>query len=366
MKRAMTKCIKPKPGILDIDLYVGGQSHLAGIDTVIKLSSNENPLGPSPRAVAAFGRAAQALNRYPSSDQAGLRAAIAKVHGLDAGRVICGDGSDEVISWLCYAYAGGGDEVLFPEHGFSMYRISALAAGATPVEAAETERRVDVDKLLAACNARTRLVFIANPANPTGTMVAPDELARLAEGLPPRALLVLDGAYAEFAGDYDGGLALVEARKNVVMTRTFSKIYGLGGLRVGWAYGPKEIIDVLNRLRGPFNISAAGLAAAEAAVLDQTYTGHCRSENAKWRDWLADAMAALGIASDPAFGNFILARFASEAEADAAEAHLRAQGILVRKVKGYKLPDCLRITIGDEAGCRALVTCLSDFVGGAG
>lgn len=364
----MQSSIKPRPGIMDIALYVGGDSHVAGVRNVIKLSSNENPLGASPKAVAAFRAASASLERYPDSGHTNLRAAIAAVHGVDADRVICGDGSDEVIAWLCYAYAGVGAEVLFPEHGFSMYRISALAAGATPVEAGETDRRVDVDKLLAACTSRTRLVFIANPANPTGTMVSPDDLARLAEGLPPQAILVLDGAYAEFAGDFagdfDGGLGLVEARQNVVMTRTFSKIYGLGGLRVGWGYGPKDVIDVLNRVRAPFNISAPGLASAEAAVRDVAHTAHCFRENAKWRGWLAAELARIGIPSDPAYGNFILARFTNEAQADAADTHLRARGILVRQVKGYKLPHCLRITVGDEAGCRAVVAGLGQFMEG--
>jgi len=362
----MSNQITPRPGIMEIDPYTGGESHIPGVAKIHKLSSNENPLGPSPMAVAAFEAVAGSLMRYPSSDHAGLRAAIGLVHGVDPARVICGDGSDEVISWLCNAYAGPGDEVLFSEHGFSMYRVSALGAGATPVEVAETNRCVDVDLLLAGCTANTRLVFLANPGNPTGTMVSAAELARLAEGLPPQALLVLDGAYADFIEGFDGGLALVEARGNVFMTRTFSKIYGLGGLRVGWGYGPAAIIDVLNRIRGPFNVSVAGLAAAEAAVLDLAYTQTCRLENAKWRDWLQAELAALGIPSDTAFGNFILARFASELHADAAEAALRTSGILVRKVKGYGLPDCLRITVGDEEACRLLVTTMAKFIGDRG
>lgn len=362
----MRSQIEPKPGILDIQPYSGGESHVAGVDKIWKLSSNENPLGPSPMAIDAFRDGAGSLNRYPSSDHASLRAAIAEVHGLDADRIICGDGSDEVIAWLCYAYAGEGDEVLYPEHGFSMYRISALGAGAAPVAAPETARRVDVDKLLAACTERTRLVFLANPANPTGTMIPEAEVARLADTLPPRTILVLDGAYAEFVAGFDAGKALVEARDNVVMTRTFSKIYGLGGLRIGWGYGPRAIVDVLNRLRGPFNLSAPGLAAAEAAVRDTAWTDHCRAENAKWRDWLARSLSEIGIPSDPAHGNFLLARFADEATADAADAALRAKGLIVRTVKGYGLPHCLRITIGEEEANRLLVEVLRAFMEGRG
>ena len=254
--------IRPQPGILEIALYQGGESKLPGHAKPLKLSSNENPDGPSPRAVDAYRAAAGSLHLYPSTDHAALRAAIGEVHGLDPVRVICGAGSDEIIAFLAQAYAGPGGEVIHTEHGFGMYRIAALAAGARPVEVPERERRTDVDAILAACSARTALVFVANPNNPTGTMIGAEEIARLAEGVPPQALLVLDGAYAEYVEGFDGHAALVEARDNVVMTRTFSKIYGLGGLRIGFGYGPAHVIDVLNRVRGPFNLSTAALEAA--------------------------------------------------------------------------------------------------------
>jgi histidinol-phosphate aminotransferase len=360
----MPNDIQPRLGILQIDPYVGGESQLGGFAKFHKLSSNENPLGPSPKAIAAFHAAAGSLERYPSSDHASLRVAIGKVHGVDPARVICGDGSDEVISWLCYAYAGQGDEVLYTEHGFAMYKICALASGATTVVADETDRYIDVDKLLSACTERTRLVFLANPANPTGTLLSNEQLAAIADGLPNKALLVIDGAYAEFADGYDGGLAVLEARQNVMMTRTFSKIYGLGSLRVGWGYGPAAIVSVLNRVRGPFNVSAAGLAAAEAAVLDESYTTHCKAENAKWRNWLRMELASLGIACEPAHGNFVLARFATPNAAQSADAHLRSAGIIVRQVKGYGLPDCLRITVGNEESMRVLIAELTTFMKG--
>ena len=228
----MTDPIRPQPGILDIALYEGGKAAVAGVANVVKLSSNENPAGPSDKAKEAFLRSVHQIHRYPSTDHASLRHAIAETHGLDAGRVICGAGSDEIIHFLCQAYAGPKDEVVFTEHGFLMYRISAMAAGATPVEVAERDRTTDVDAILKACNRRTKLVFIANPNNPTGTMISPSEVERLADGLPSQAILVLDGAYAEFVEGYDGGAGLVERRQNVVMTRSFSKIYGgvMGGL----------------------------------------------------------------------------------------------------------------------------------------
>ncbi len=359
----MTK-ITAQPGIMDIALYQGGAAHVAGLDNVVKLSSNENPLGPSEQAVEAFRRAAFDLHRYPSSDHAALRNAIGEVLALDPARIICGAGSDEIIAFLCQAYAGPGTEVLHTEHGFGMYRISALAAGATPVEVRERERVTDVDALLAACTDKTRLVFMANPNNPTGTMIGMAEITRLAEGLPEQALLVLDGAYAEYVEGYDGGAALVDARDNVVMTRTFSKIHGLGGLRVGWGYGPTHVIDVLNRVRGPFNLSQAGINAAIAAIRDTAYVDHCRAENARWRGWMADALAEIGVPSDVSCTNFILARFSSAEEATACNDYLTSQGLLVRPVGSYKLPHCLRITVGDEASSRRVVHAVRQFKSG--
>jgi histidinol-phosphate aminotransferase len=358
----MTK-IMPQPGILDIALYEGGASHVEGKANVLKLSSNENPLGTSDAAREAFTRAVHDLHRYPATSHDSLRRAIGEVHGLNPAQIICGVGSDEIIHFLCQAYAGPKDEVIHTEHGFAMYRISALAAGARPVEVAERDRIVDVDAILKASGKKTRLVFIANPANPTGTMLGLSELRRLAEGLPPQAILVLDGAYADYVEDYDAGAALIAERENVVMTRTFSKIYGLGGLRVGWGYGPQAVIDVLNRIRGPFNLSTAALVTAEAAVRDQDWVRRCRRENAKWREWLGRTLAEMGIPSDVASANFVLARFADAAEANACDAHLRGEGIIVRRVAGYKLPHCLRITVGDEASTRRVAHAIGVFKG---
>ncbi|MEM7319558.1 MAG: histidinol-phosphate transaminase [Pseudomonadota bacterium] len=356
--------ITPQPGILDIALYQGGASHVAGVENVVKLSSNENPYGPSPKAIAAVRASAEGLHRYPPTDHGALRLAIGARHGLNPDQIICGVGSDEIITFLCQAYAGPGDEVIYTSHGFSMYKISALAAGATPVEVPERERVVDVDAILAGCTERTKLVFVTNPGNPTATMVGAAELARLADGLPPQALLVLDGAYAEYVDGFDGGAALVSARQNVVMTRTFSKIYGLGGLRIGWGYGPVEVIDVLNRVRGPFNLSSTALAAAEAAIDDTGYVDHCRSENARLRVWLAEALAETGVPSDTSCTNFILARFSDADEVEACDALLQERGLIVRRVAGYKLPNALRITVGDEQACQRVAAAIRSFKGG--
>lgn len=363
MTLASAQAIRPQPGILDISLYEGGAGHVPGLANAVKLSSNENPFGPSDRAKEAFLRSVHALHRYPSTDHAPLRQAIGEVHGLDPARILCGVGSDEIITFLCQAYAGPGDEVVFTEHGFLMYRISAMAVGATPVEVPERERVTDVAAILAACSHRTKLVFIANPNNPTGTMISQAEVERLAEGLPAQAILVLDGAYAEYVEGYDGGAALATARDNVFMTRTFSKIYGLGGLRIGWGYGPRAIIDVLNRIRGPFNLSNTQLDAAEAAVRDQDWVTRCRSENARMRVWLAEALAEIGVPSDVSMANFVLARFADPAEAEACDGWLKEQGLIVRRVASYKLPHCLRITVGDESACRRVAHAVAQFRG---
>ncbi|WP_372884089.1 histidinol-phosphate transaminase [Shimia sp.] len=357
--------IKPQPGIMDIELYVGGKATVEGVSDVVKLSSNENPYGCSDAAKAAHAKSGHNLHRYPSTDHAELRALIGEVHGLDPARIICGAGSDEILQFIAQGYAGPRDEVIYTEHGFSMYPILARAAGATPVKVAEAERVVDVDAILAACTKKTRIVFIANPGNPTGTMLGADELARLADNLPEGVLLVLDGAYAEFVEDFDGGAALTETRSNVVMTRTFSKIYGLGGLRIGWGYGPQEIIDVLNRLRQPFNLSTVQLSVAEAAMRDQDFIAKCREDNARMRSWLSEALAEIGVRSDTSFANFILARFANRAEAEACDDYLKSQGLIVRRVAGYGLPHCLRITIGDESSCRRVAHAVAQFKGGA-
>ncbi|PHO05856.1 histidinol-phosphate transaminase [Rhodobacteraceae bacterium 4F10] len=356
--------IEPQPGIMEIELYVGGKATVEGVSDVVKLSSNENPYGCSDTAKEAVAKSGHNLHRYPNTDHASLRAAISEVHNLDADRIICGVGSDEILQFIAQCFAGPGDEVIYTEHGFSMYPILAHAVGATPVKVAERERVVDVDAILAACTDKTKIVFIANPANPTGTMVGSNEMARLASSLPDGAILVHDGAYTEYVEGFDGGASLVDAQSNVIMTRTFSKIYGLGGLRIGWGYASKDIVDVLNRVRQPFNLSVVQMAVAEAAVRDQAFVKKCREDNARMRAWLAEALAELGVPSDTSCANFILARFSSREEAEACDDYLKTQGLIVRRTTGYDLANCLRITVGDEAGCRRVAHAIGKFKDG--
>ena len=357
---------KPRPGILDISPYVGGESK-AEAERVVRLAANEGALGPSPKAMAAYRSLATELHRYPDGGSSALRAALGKHYGLDADRIVCGSGSDELISLLVKAYAGPGDEVLYSAHGFLMYALAAKGAGATPVAAPEADLRADVDALLSKVSDRTRLVFLANPNNPTGSYLTVEELERLHAGLPDGVLLVLDAAYAEYVAlnDYSAGAELVERFDNVVMTRTFSKIFGLGALRLGWAYCPAAVADVLNRLRGPFNVNAAALAAGVAALEDVAFTSAARTHNEIWRPWTTDRLTELGLKVHPAVANFVLADFAGLAgkEAEEARQFLKRRGVLVRQMGAYGLPTCLRITIGTEAEMRALVDALSAYLG---
>jgi len=356
-----------RPGIMEIEPYVGGESGLAETERVIKLSSNENAFGPSPKAAAAFVEAAAELHRYPDGSCRALRERLAAEHGLDARRIVCGAGSDEIISLLCQAYAGPGDEVLYSEHGFLMYAISARAAGATPVFAPETELTADVDALIERTGEKTRLVFLANPNNPTGTYLPGDELWRLRRGLPDDVILVIDAAYAEYVttADYGPGADLVDGGDNVVMTRTFSKIFGLGGIRLGWGYCPPAIAGVLNRMRGPFNVSAPAMAAGVAALDDRGFTDRSRDHNKTWRAWTRDRLLELGLDVPESAGNFVLARFPGGAgkTAEAADAFLRSHGIIVRRMEAYGLADSLRVTIGREDEMRAAVDALTEFMG---
>src|SRR5271167_991559 len=295
----------PRPGILDIAPYVGGEATIAGVERPIRLASNESALGPSPKAMAAYLKLASEIHRYPEGSAEILRAAIGRRHGLDPARIVCGAGSDELIALLLRCYAGPGDEVIYSRHGFLMYPIGALSVGATPIAARERALTADVDALLDRVTPHTRLVFLANPNNPTGTYLGAEELARLHAGLPSSVVLAIDAAYAEFVNrnDYEAGAALVDCADNVVMLRTFSKIYALAGLRLGWGYFPPAIADVLNRVRGPFNVGAPALAAGLAALNDTEALELARAHNDRWQRWLNDRLAALGLRPTPSVGN---------------------------------------------------------------
>ncbi len=347
----------PRAGVLEIAPYIGGDSDLEGAAKVAKLSSNENPLGAAPGAVEAFRSVASSLHLYPDGAAEALRAAIAEAYGLDPERIVCGSGSDELLALLAHAYAGPGDEVIYSEHGFAMYPIATRAAGAHAVVAPERGFTTDVDAILAAVTTRTKLVFVANPNNPTGTYISGDELARLRGGLPPGVLLVVDAAYAEYVSrnDYADGRELVEAGGNTVMTRTFSKIHGLAALRLGWAYCPPNVQDVLQRVRGPFNVNAAAQAAGVAAIRDTAHVEASRAHNDKWLPRLTEEARALGFEVLPSVGNFVLIRFP---DVEAAVAELQAHGVIPRRVAGYGFPDGLRLTVGLEEDNLAVIAAL--------
>lgn len=356
----------PRPGVLDIEAYVPGKSAAVGSGKVFKLSSNETPLGPSSEAVAAYRKAAGALELYPDGSATRLREAIASRFGLDPARIVCGNGSDDLLHLLAAAYLGPGDEGLFTEHGFLVYRIAILAAGAAPVVVPERDYRADVDAILARVNERTRMVFLANPNNPTGSYLPFEEVKRLHSALRPDVLLVLDAAYAEYVrrNDYSAGLELVSTSDNVVMTRTFSKIYGLASLRLGWCYAPAEVCDVLNRIRGPFNVNGAAIEAGVAALQDGAHVEAAIAHNERWLAWLTREISALGLAVTPSVANFLLIHFAPSPGRSAAQADafLSARGLVLRNVEAYGLPNALRMTIGNEEANRLVVAALAEFL----
>jgi len=356
---------KAKPGVLAITPYAGSAAGLGGSDRIV-ISSNESAFGASWRAMEAYSGASEDVRRYPEIDARSLRQALADHHGLDVDRIICGCGSDQIIDLLTLCFAGPGDETLYTEHGFTMYPIATLGVGATPVAVPETNLTTDVDAILARVNERTRIVFLANPNNPTGTYLPEDELRRLHAGLPEDVLLVLDGAYAEFVveEDYVAGEALVREASNVVMTRTFSKIYALASLRVGWAYAPVEIIDVLDRVRPPFNVSAPAIAAAKVALEDCEHTERSRAHNAEMLPWFSKQVEALGLQVNPSVANFVIVRFDPDSAhtAEAAYRFLFERGIVTRRVAGYGLPDWVRMSIGTRAEMEEVVVTLKAFL----
>ena len=353
----------PRPGILEIAPYVGGEAQAEGVRRLIRLASNEGALGPSPRAAAAYRALGDDLHRYPDGGSAALTLALARRLDVDPRQIVCGAGSDELLALLARSYAGPGDEVLYSAHGFLMYPIAARAVGATPVTAAETNLTADVDALLAALTPRTRILFLANPNNPTGTFISSSETARLRAGLPADVLLVVDAAYAEYVDrpEYDPGTGLVDASDNTVMTRTFSKMFGMGGLRLGWGYAPQAVVDLLHRVRSPFNVSVPAAAAGAAALAEPGWVEKCRDHNNAERARVAASLTGAGIKVHPSEANFVLADFVTPARAEQADGHLRACGLIVRRVGGYGLPHCLRITIGLAAENDLLIGALQEF-----
>ena len=358
---------QPRPGVLAINAYVPGKSGAPGVAKVFKLSSNETPLGPSPHAIEAYRKVAEHLEDYPDGASGDLREAIGKAFGLDPARIVCGAGSDDLLSLIARAYLTDGDEAVYSQYGFLVYPINTLAAGAKPVVAPEKNFTTDVDAMIAAVTPKTKIVFLANPNNPTGTYIPFDEVKRLHRALPSNVLLVLDAAYADYVqrNDYEAGIELVATSENVVMCRTFSKIHGLAAVRLGWMYGPEHIIDVINRVRGPFNVNAPAIAAGIAAIADTAHQEHSRAHNARWLAWLTEEIGKLGLDVTPSVGNFLLIHFPETAGKTAKEADvfLTSRGLILRAVAAYGLPNALRMSVGTEEANRLLVKSLAEFLG---
>jgi histidinol-phosphate aminotransferase len=358
---------QPRPGVLAINAYVPGKSGAPGVAKIFKLSSNETPLGPSPHAIEAYRKVSEHLEDYPDGASADLREAIGKAFGLDPARIVCGAGSDDLLSLIARAYLADGDEAVYSQYGFLVYPINTLAAGAKPVMAPEKNFTTDVDAIIAAVTPKTKLVFLANPNNPTGTYIPFDEVKRLHRALPSHVLLVLDAAYADYVqrNDYEAGIELVAMSENVVMCRTFSKIHGLAAVRLGWMYGPAHIIDVINRVRGPFNVNAPAIAAGIAAIADTAHQERSRAHNSRWIAWLTEEIGKLGLDVTPSVGNFLLIHFPETAgkTAKEADAFLTSKGLILRAVAAYGLPNALRMSVGTEEANRLLIKSLAEFLG---
>ena len=357
---------QPRPEILAIDAYVPGASTVTGVANAHKLSSNESPLGASQKAIEAFLASARGLSLYPDGSSTALRDAIGRRFGLSPSRIICGNGSDELLALLAHAYLRPGDEGLYSEYGFLEYPICIRAAGGAPVVAREKNKTASVDSFLEKTGARTKIVYIANPNNPTGTYLPFSEIRRLHAGLPANCLLVIDAAYAEYVGrnDYAAGIELASNSENVVVTRTFSKIHGLANLRIGWAYGPQHVIDALNRVRGPFNLNGPAIAAGVASLGDTAHIEAAIEHNNRWLPWLAHAISALGVEVTPSVANFLLLEFSDNAGRSAADADafLRARGFILRPMHAYGMPKCLRLTVGAEEANHGVVGALAEFM----
>jgi histidinol-phosphate aminotransferase len=358
---------QPRQGVLSIEAYVPGKSGAPGVAKVFKLSSNETPLGPSAKAIEAYRAVASELQDYPDGAATDLREAIGRAFGLDPDRIVCGAGSDDLLNLLARAYLADGDEAIHTTHGFLVYPIATLGTGATPVVAPEKNYTADVDAILARVTPRTKIVFVANPNNPTGTYLPFDEIKRLHSGLPAHVLLVLDAAYAEYVkrNDYEAGIELVATTENTVMTRTFSKIYGLAALRLGWMYGPAHVIDAINRIRGPFNVNAPAIAAGVAAIGDTVHVEMSAAHNTRWLAWLTEEIGKLGLKVTPSVANFVLIHFPESKGRTAAEADefLTRRGLVLRRVSAYKLPNALRMSVGTEEANRLVVKSLAEFLG---
>lgn len=353
----------PKAGILDIAAYVGGKSKIDGVAEPIKLSSNENALGCSAKAIEAFEAAKARLFRYPDGHANALRDVVAAYHGLAPERLVFGNGSDEVFAVLNQAWLEPGDNIVTGEHGFLAYRISALACQAQVKLAPEPDQRVEIDALLDLVDERTKIVYISNPANPTGTWNTPEELAELRARLAPHILLVIDEAYAEFADEptWASAFGMARASDNIIVTRTFSKIHGLAGLRIGFGYCPLPVIEALERIRLPFNISLPAQAAAIAALQDAEHIEASRRHVLNWRPRLVQEIRAMGLDVRNSAGNFVLIHFRDGDEAARANAFLMSKGLIVRHVANYGLPQALRVTVGKDEENRAFLDALGEF-----
>lgn len=361
--------IKAHEYLLEIKNYKPGKAKVVGKNQVVKLSSNENALGASSKAIKAYQDHAQDISRYADGSCEALREALAKKNNIDAQNIVCGAGSDEILALITTAFASVGDEVIYSKHGFLMYPISAKRVGAKPVVVEEKNFKIDVDDLQKKLSKKTKIIFIANPNNPTGAYLNEKEILEIINLVGSEVLIVLDHAYDEFveAKDYPNAIALAKKYPNIVVTRTFSKIYGLASLRLGWSFSSQEIAEVLNKVRGPFNVGGAPQFAGVAALNDEEFLQKSKAHNSKWlKIFFAefakmDRSNSLQIKAHPSVANFILLEFKDETTAQKVNESLLANGIILREMSSYHLPNCLRMTIGTDVENEALLKIIKEF-----
>ena len=355
----------PKPKKINAEKYITGLSLFKQKVAKIKLSANESALGPSPKAIKEYNKVAKNLKRYPDSDGVYLKNTLSKKFKLDPNRIILGSGSDQIFELVCKAFLNKNDEVIVPEYSFIIYRIYSKIYGAKIKYAKEKNFRISVKNILSKVSRKTKIVFLANPNNPTGTIVSKQELLLLRRKLRSNILLVVDDAYYEYVKDknYLSGMKIFSKSKNVLVTRTFSKIYGLAGLRIGWGYGPKNLINALNQVKPPFNINRAALFAAAESIKDVKWLNKEIKHVNKWSKIFYKNFKDLGIETNISYGNFLLVNFDRiRKSSKKIFLKLAKNGILVRKMDAYKIANSLRITIGNNLENKKFLNILKKII----
>ncbi len=366
IQKGKNSILNPKRGIDTINLYTGGVSKISGLENIIKLSSNESPFGPSAKVAEAYKKSSNKLSRYPELTAESLQTIIAKKHNLNPDQIICGTGSDEILIFTVLTFCSPGDEVIHAEHGFEMYPIMTKYAGAESILASEIDYKINIESVVNKITDSTKIIFIANPNNPTSTYLNRKELRSLLNLVPKRIVVVIDAAYAEFvdAQDYDKSFDLANEFENVLITRTFSKAYSLAGLRLGWGYGSKNLIDLLKKIRPPFNLPPGAIAAGIAALDDDQHLQKVVDHNSSVKSWFIKELNQLGFKAFETQTNFVFVIIPEKGKQNAGNVNnfLLSRGIAVRYLLSYGLKNAIRITLGTKTELNQTLNALKEFL----